>query len=201
MTKAILEKISTMSGISKRLFLAISDIRATPPQLEDALYQIASVIDSTSKYYYPNVPPFDRFVSYLDSITTDLYKIATSGRYTFVDCKFIQKDGTHKSFGEIIYIIRCSSYHDPNEVDQLIHWGDSNQMGYKDGRFIVTQPILMALVLMLISDDANIDHIDRSLFTDEHFLKINGKEYPFHLFVGERKNMFNILGLSYVSAT
>lgn len=191
------ERIRIMSGISKRLFVALSDFRGKPPQLEDSLFQMASVIDSTSKYHMPNERSSKaRFVEYLNSITTDIFKISTNGRATIVDCTFRDKDGEQRSFGEIIYGIRCSSYHDPNEVDELIHWGEENQFGAKDNKFIVNTMLLMGLFLMLFSDEANVDHIDKSLFNDEHFLIVNGNQYPFHQFVGNRTRIFEVLGIS-----
>ena len=191
------EKIRIMSGISKRLFVALSDFRADPPQLEDSLFQLASVIDSTSKFHMPDERSSKkRFVSYLDSVTTSLFKIATSGRVTITDCTFRDKEGNQRSFGEIIYGIRCSSYHDPNEVEELIHWGEENQFGVNENRFIVNTMILMALFLMLISDEANIKHIDRSLFDDNHFLIVGENKYPFHQFVGNRERLFEVLGLT-----
>ncbi len=197
MTESIEKKIQTMSGISKRLFVALSNFRATPPQLEDALFQLASVIDSTSKRHYPNENSSKRrFVKYINSITTDLYRIATSGNITMIDCEFKGTDGNLHSFGEIIYNIRCSSYHDPNEVDDLICWGEENQIGVdKDNRLIVNKPLLTALFLMLISDDVNKDNVDISLFTNDHYLILNQKNYPFSLFIGKRDCMFGALGL------
>lgn len=191
------DKIRTMSGVSKRLFVALSDFRGTPPQLEDALFQLASVIDSTSKYHLPSENSSKRrFVRYLDSVTTGLFRIATSGRITLIDCTFMGTDGNQHSFGEIMYGIRCSSYHDPNEVDGLIHWGRDDQFGAVDGRFVINQPILTALFLMLISDKANEDLIDLELFTDDHFLIVNEVNYPFHLFVGDRSKLFASLGFA-----
>lgn len=189
------DRIRTMSGVSKRLFVALSDFRGTPPQLEDALFQMASVIDATSKYHYPDENSSKRrFIAYLDSVMTDVFRIATSGKLTLVDCTFMGTDGIQHSFGEIVYGIRCSSYHDPDEVEDIIHWGEENSFGVKDGRFVVNQQLLMALFLMLISDDANKDRIDTSLFTDDHFLVVNGVKYPFHLFVGKRHDLFRALG-------
>ncbi|OOZ35621.1 superinfection immunity protein [Solemya velesiana gill symbiont] len=48
------ERIQFLAGVSKRLFMALSDLRGEPPQVESALFQLASVIDSTSKKYYPD---------------------------------------------------------------------------------------------------------------------------------------------------
>ncbi len=129
------ERIRIMSGISKRLFVALCDFRAKPPQLEDSLFQMASVIDSTSKYHMPNeLSSKRRFIEYLNSITKDIFRIATNGRLTLINCTFCNKAGEQRSFGEIVYGIRCSSYHDPNKVDELIHWGDENQFGTRDGK-------------------------------------------------------------------
>ncbi len=189
------DRIRTMSGVSKRLFMALSDLRGTPPQLEDALFQMAAVIDATSKYHYPDENSSKRrFIAYLESVTTDVFRIATPGGATFVDCTFMGTDGIGHSFGEIIYNIRCSSYHDPNELEDLIHWGEENVFGVKDGRFVVNQQLLTALFLILISDDANKDRIDTSLFTDDHHLVVNGVKSSFLLFVGNRRDLFRVLG-------
>jgi len=190
------ERIRTMSGVSKRLFMALSDFRSDPPQLEDALFQLASVIDSTSKFHFPDEPfSKTRFTSYLDSVTTDVFKISTSGQVTMTDCTFLGRDGEQHTFGEVMYGIRCSSYHDPNEVDELLHWGEENSFGVKGGRFIVNQRLLTALFLILISDIANQDYIDRLLFNDDHFLVVSEKEHPFHKFIGRRDHLLDVLGL------
>ncbi len=155
------EKLSNMTGVSKRLFMALSDLRGKPPQLEDALFQLASVIDSTSKGHFPDERSSKRrFLDYLESVMTDIYRIATSGKITLIDCTF-QTDGNDpQTFGEIIYGIRCSSYHDPNEVEALIHWGDNNQIGTKEGKFTINENLLISLFMILISDDKNKDYID-----------------------------------------
>ncbi len=189
------ERIRTASGVSKRLFVALSDLRGQPPQLEDALFQMASVIDATSKYHFPNEESSKaRFSRYLDSITTDLFRIASLGRLTLVDCTFEDREGVGRTFGEVVYGIRCSSYHDPNEVDSLIHWGEENQFGvHHDGKFIVNQPLLTALFLMLLTDEANRDRIDIALFTDDHYITIKGDNYPFNKFLGNRKDLLATL--------
>ena len=191
------EQISKMSGISKRLFVALSNFRGNPPQLEDALFQLSSVIDSTSKHHYPSEGSSKkRFVKYLDSVATELFIIATRGHARLTNCTFKGLDGKQHSFGEVIYAIRCCSYHDPNEVDALIHWGEDNSIGVNNGRFIVNQPLLMALFLILLTDDANVGKIDTDLFNDEQFLIERGKQHPFHSFVGRRDELFRVFDLS-----
>ena len=190
------ERIRTMSGVSKRLFMALSDFRREPPQLEDALFQLAAVIDSTSKFHFPKEPSSKkRFTAYLDSVTTDVFKISTSGKIIMTNCTFLGRDGKYHTFGEVIYDIRCSSYHDPNEVDELLRWGEEDQFGVKDGRFIVNKVLLQALFLILISDIANQDYIDRLLFNDEQFIVFDKKNHPFHTFIGRRDRLLDILGL------
>ncbi len=112
-----------------------------------------------------------------------------------IDCTFLGRDGEQHTFGEIIYNIRCSSYHDPNEVDELLFWGGENNFGVKDGRFIVNKMLLMALFLILISDIANQDYVDRLLFDDDHFIVFDKKNHPFHRFIGRRDRLFDVLGL------
>ena len=197
MTETVEEKLSKMSGISKRLFMALSDLRVSPPQLEDALFQMASVIDATSKFHYPKeTSSKKRFVDYINSIAKELVLVGTSGMLQLEDCKFWSPDGSTRTFGEIIYGIRCSSYHDPNEIDNLIHWGKENTFGFKDGKYIVSKGFLMSLLLMLISDEANKDKLDLSLFTDVHFLTFEGVNYPLHTFSGRRGHLLDVLRMA-----
>ena len=126
-----LDRIQTMSGVSKRLFVALKDLGRSPPEQEDALFQMASVIDSTSKFHFPKENSSkNRFIMYLETVMTDVYRIATFGALTITNSTFKTK-GRSRTFGEIMYGIRCSSYHDPNEVDALVHWGENNQVGVK----------------------------------------------------------------------
>jgi len=190
------EKLAVMSGISKRLFMALSDLRGNPAQLEDALFQLASVIDSTSKSHFPNERSSKcRFSDYLESVMTDTYRIATSGKLTLTDCKFQTDGNDSQTFGEIIYGIRCSSYHDPNEVEELIHWGDNTHIGTKDGRFTIDENLLISLFLILISDDANKDYIDLDLFDENNTFIVDDSHYHFGSFVGNRAELFNVLGI------
>lgn len=189
------EKISVMSGVSKRLFMALSDFRGEPPQLEDALFQLASVIDATSKYHYPNEKSSKkRFSYYLNSITTDLFDIWSGGRIALKEPRFVL--GNEKlTLGDVVYGIRCSSYHDPNEVNDLVHWGREDQIGSHQNKFIVNRGMLHALFALLISDDANKDQIDLDLFTDDHFMVYEGEHYPWNQFVGNRARLLQVLGL------
>ena len=191
------KKISVMTGISKRLFMALSDLRGKPPQLEDALFQLASVIDSTSKRYFPDEKSSKRrFSNYLESVVTDLYRIATSGNITLINCTFQTDGNDSQTFGEIIYSIRCPSYHDPNEVEALIHWGDNNQIGIKDGKFITNGNLLISLFLVLISDEKNKDYIDLDLFDATNTLIVNDAEYSYSKFINNRDELFKVLGIS-----
>jgi len=112
-----------------------------------------------------------------------------------VDCTFHTDGNDPQTFGEIIYGIRCSSYHDPNEVDDLIHWGDNNQIGTKDGKFLINGNVLISLFLILISDEQNKDYVDLVLFDAANTFIVNGTEYPYSKFIGNRAEVFNVLGL------
>ena len=189
------DRIRTMSGVSKRLFVALKDPGRAPPELEDALFQMASVIDSTSKHHFPKENSSKkRFIMYLETVMTDVYRIMTFGKMTITNSTFKTKDGS-RTFGEIMYGIRCSSYHDPNEVDALVHWGENNQVGVNKGRFIINHALLTAVFLILISDEANKNHIDTVLFHEQK-LSVNGKRYRIGSFVGNRTSLFDAYGLN-----
>ncbi len=191
------ETIRTMSGVSKRLFMALSDFRADPPQLEDALFQFAAVVDATSKRHYPDERSSRRrFTNYIKAVTTDLCRIATGGALVLLNCTIANRHGEQVSLGDVLYDIRCCSYHDPDEVDQVIRWGDDNVFGTHGGRFTLTKRFLMALFLILISDQVNEDRIDRQLFDDDHYLIIQGVNHPFHRFLGNRDLLMETLGLT-----
>jgi len=196
------EKLSTLSGISKRLFMALSDLRANPLQLEDALFQLTSVIDSTSKGHFPGEQSSKRrFSNYLESVMTDIYLIATSGKITMTDCTFQINRKYPQTFGDIIYGIRCSSYHDPNEVDDLIHWGGNNQLGTKDGKFLINENLLISLFLILISDEKNKEYIDLDLFDETNTFNVGDIKYPYSRFIGNRDEIFTVLGISKKSSS
>ncbi|MFH1673642.1 MAG: hypothetical protein ABIF87_09510 [Pseudomonadota bacterium] len=85
------EYIQSLTGISKRLFMALSSLRGKPAQFEDALFQLASVIDSTSKKYFPDEKSSKkRFMQYLRKNETDIFWIASGGRFTIKDSYFMK---------------------------------------------------------------------------------------------------------------
>jgi len=189
------EHIQLLTGISKRLFMALSSLRGKPPQIEDALFQLASVIDSTSKKYFPKEKSSKkRFMQFLRKNETDIFWIASGGRFTITDSFFIDKDGNSKEFGEILYGIRCSSYHDPEELDKLIHFGDNNQFGHtKEGKFIINESLIQALLMVLFTDKKNEKLIDKTLYDDEQSLIFNGTNYPLHNFIGNRGKLMKLI--------
>ena len=189
------EYIQSLTGISKRLFLALSSLRGKPAQYEDSLFQLASVIDSTSKKYFPEERSSKkRFMQYLRKNETDIFWIASGGRFTIKDSYFINKDGESKEFGEILYGIRCSSYYDPEELEKIIHFGNNNQFGHtSDGKFIVNESLVQSLLLVLFTDKENKDLIDRHLFDDNQFLIFNGTNYPLHTFLGNREKLMELI--------
>ena len=191
----IQEKIAVATGITKRLFMAYSDFRGEPPQLEDALYQLASVIDSTSKKYFPNAGPGERFKRYVEDVTPDIFRIALPRGISLVKPAFGLTGKEPQTFAQILWDIRCSSYHDPEEVEALIHWGSDTQIGSHKGKFVINKKLLIALFLVLISDRKNKDFIDLELFNDEHWLEVDGAKHPFSRFVGSRSEVYSVLGI------
>lgn len=187
-------KIATMGGVSKRLFMALSDFRGKPPQLEDALFQLSAVIDATAQLHHPNEKSRSRFINYTESIMTGVFRIVTSGRVTMTECKFETVNSEPRTFGEIMWKIRNASYHNPNELDDLIYWGNNTHIGHKDGKFTIDQNLLVALFLMLISDEKNQGIIGMDIFDDHHPLIINENSYPISDFVGNRLKLFEVLG-------
>lgn len=189
------EYIQTQTGISKRLFLALSSLRGQPPQYEDSLFQLASVIDSTSKKYFPDENSSKkRFTRYLRDNESDIFWIASRGRFTIKDSHFINSNGESKEFGEILYQIRCSSYHDPEELVSIIHFGDNNQFGHtSDGKFIINEAFVQALLLVLFTDEQNKEQIDVNLFDENQWVTLNGSDYIFHTFLGNRGKLIELI--------
>ena len=56
------EYIQHLTGVSKRLFLALSSLRGNPPQIEDALFQLASfLIAMAIVLIWMSIPPATTF--------------------------------------------------------------------------------------------------------------------------------------------
>ena len=70
-----------------------------------------------------------------------------------------------------------------------------NQVGHHNGRFILNKPILLSLFLMLVSDSANKDRIDKSLFSDHLYFTIKGVKHTVYSFVGDRDRMLRAFGV------
>ena len=189
------EYIQLLTGVSKRLFMALASLRGKPPQIEDALFQLASIIDSTSKKYYPNEGSSKkRFVKYLRENETDIFWIATGGKLTLKDSYFINKDGDSKEFGEILYGIRCSSYHDPEELGELVHFGNNNEYGHtKEGKFIINESLVQAILMVLFTDKKNESQIDKELFTKDQYLVFDDKHHPMYDFRGNREGLLKLI--------
>ncbi len=192
------EYIQLLTGVSKRLFMALASLRGKPPQIEDALFQLASIIDSTSKKYYPNEGSSKkRFVKYLRENETDIFWIATGGKLTLKDSYFINKDGDSKEFGEILYGIRCSSYHDPEELGELVHFGNNNEYGHtKEGKFIINESLVQAILMVLFTDKKNESQIDKELFTKDQYLVFDDKHHPMYDFRGNREGLLKLINES-----
>jgi len=180
--------LSTGTGISKRLMMAFSDFRGTIPQIEDSLYQLSSVVDSTSKLHFPNENSSKkRFEDYLDQVETDLWYFATNGKLTLIDSKFNDNNGESKKFSEILYKIRCSSFHDPEEVESMVLFEDGNRLGHtSDNKFIISLNLTIALFLILLTDEKNIGRIDLNLFDDTHFIEFNDTKHLLNELIGKR---------------
>ncbi len=189
------EYIQRLTGISKRLIMALSELRAKPPQFEDALFQLASVVDATSKKYYPSeVSTKKRFVKYLRDNETDIFLIASGGKLTIIDSYFVTKDGKSKEFGEILYEIRCSSYHNPEELEKLIFFGNNNQFGHtEDGKFIINESMVQAIFFVLFTDPKNENQIDKTVFGEDQWIAIKDEKHPLLNFLSNRKKLIELI--------
>ena len=190
-----LDHLATVTGVGKRMMMALNDIGQEQPQLEDALYQLGSVIDAIAKRKFPNVSGVrDRFQRYVDSIMTDVYFVTSGGQVELIGGHFINKDGDQLSFGEILYGIRCSSYHDPEEVDDLIMWGgeDPIQIGHEGIKFIINRPLINGLSLILLTEEEMTDLLPTDLVWEESKLVIKSHAVRIRDLIGQRGKLMDL---------
>ena len=188
--------LALSAGISKRLVMAWRDLRRDPPQVEDALYQLTSVIESTSKACYPGEKKSGaRFKRYVSENVTDLIALASSGRCYMTGCKF-GPAGNSRTLGKILYEIRNSSFHDPEELANKLSLGANALLGYaSDGTFVISAELAQALLLILLSDPANSTRVDRTLLASEVCPLPSGEEIALVDVIGNRGKLLRRLNL------
>jgi hypothetical protein len=135
----IKQHIFDQEGISKRLILSILLLKEK--RIESALYQLSTVVDSTSKMHFPNETPTNRYCNYLQKYFQDLLKLATLGKEEIViNDSTIRIDRildislNTESFAQILYKIRNSLYHHNDPISNIVHFSDTDFLGITKDR-------------------------------------------------------------------
>lgn len=78
--KENLTYIKSISGISKRLYIAFNDLISSKPDVENVLFNLCAVVDSNSKLKYPTEKGSrKRFIDYIDANQVDFLYIYSNG--------------------------------------------------------------------------------------------------------------------------
>lgn len=154
--------IKSISGISKRLYIAFNELLSPDPDVENILFNLCAVVDSTSKLIYPSEKSSrKRFIDYIDANQNDLLFIYMNGVNFIFDGFWDIGENRRIKISEILYEIRCCNYHDPEELKNYIAIENSIS-GF--GLNKIDKKAAYSLFLILFTDQNNKERIDRKLF-------------------------------------
>jgi hypothetical protein len=172
-----MDSIKKTSGITKRLFLALQELTHCEPDLEGILFQLCAVVDSTAKRHYPKENSSKwRFLKYIDRHQQDLLQLSYGAKIQ-IDGFKNPKDGRFYKISEILYKVRCSSYHDPEELKDIL---DLSAPDGKIGFDSLGVNFAWGLFLLLWTDSKNKDKIHVAYFKGY-------KKFGLENFIGKRE--------------
>lgn len=144
-------------------------IKLVSGDLENALIQLSIAIDATAKRKFTKEKKVGsrvkRFINEYEDLITHFsmagqLRVFAGGGITY---------GEKGNLGEVVYkSIRCALLHEADISKQVI-FKCGISMGREDGKFIVTDQLLWALILILIGDETNADQT----LKQRHIMKFN----------------------------
>jgi len=178
------------TGITKRFFNAYQEFNSKSIDIENILFQLCSVIDSTAKVQYPNERRIGkRFSDYLDSNYKDIFYIMGNGlEVGFGNFEsFYDETGTNqKTIGKILWAIRNCSYHDPEELSDILEIDNTkNIIGFNK----IGLGFVLTLFLILWTDVSNKERIKKDLIKDSWKFSIRDKKFLLKDFIGQRDKL------------
>jgi hypothetical protein len=178
--------IKSISGISKRLYIAFNELISSEPDVENVIFNLCAVVDSSSKLKYPTQNGSrKRFIDYIDANQEDFLFIYSNGIKIGFDGFWNKEDNKRIKISEILYEIRCCNYHDPEQLKNYITI-DNGGNGFGLTKF--DKKAAYSLFLILFTDPNNKERIDKNLF--ETIGKIG--EYKLFDLIGERQKLLDI---------
>lgn len=195
--------IKEQIGVKKRLLMSFYAL--TSLNFEESLYQLSSVVDSTSKHYYPNEGVGARYKSYLQDNLADLIRLSSLNYKLSIlkdDGNVIPIDNLRNiifddfSLIDILYKIRNSQFNKKEDINNYITFTTDNRLELNDEKLSLPSNFILGLFLLLLSDPANkykIKTDDNEPF-DKH-LHFTHNDISYYLFdyAGERNMLFNML--------
>lgn len=184
--KENLTYIKSISGISKRLYIAFNDLISSKPDVENVLFNLCAVVDSNSKLKYPTEKGSrKRFIDYIDANQVDFLYIYSNGVKIGFDGFWNNAENKRIKISEILYEIRCCNYHDPEQLKNYITI-ENAENGF--GLTKIDKKAAYSLFLILFTDPNNKERIDKKLF--ETVGKIG--EHKLLDLIGERQKLLDI---------
>lgn len=196
----IKQHVFDQEGISKRLILSILLLKEK--RVESALYQLSTVVDSTSKIHFPTETPTNRYCNYLQKNFQDLLKLATLGKEEIVLNGSTTKIDrildiglkNTESFSQILYKIRNSLYHHKDPISNIVHFSDTELFGIsKDEKIILSTTFVYGILLLLLTDEKNITRISPLALSDNFYIELNDKVYYYRDYIGKREDFLELL--------
>lgn len=177
------------SGLQKRVLQALQCI--INKDLEEAFFHLAPAIDASAKRHYPSVGQRERYTKWLDAHQVEMFTIATHGRLVVhggfgnPDTKGIER------VASALYKARCAATHDPDELDELVTFIHEEKYGFLHGRFIITQGMLIAFTLLVLSDPKNKASFNIAEFK-KTWLQYGDRRLTLIAYVGKREELLKV---------
>ena len=154
--------IMVKGGLQKRVLRALQC--AIDKDLEECFFHLAPAIDITSRRHFPLVSgQRDRFIRWIDLHQADMFRIATLGHFVLHGGFGRPGSEAVERIANALYKARNAATHNPDELEDLILFSGKEEYGFIEGRFIITQGMLIALTLLVFSDPTN-----KSSFNPNH---------------------------------
>lgn len=179
-----------MGFFQERTIKAIQGI--TTGDFDEAFLRVATLIDSTARQYYPQKEyrQKDAYIRYLDSVQEEMFLISTYGISVKLDGFKSPKTNEITKIAEAIYAARNSSVHNVREIDESIAFTNDSQFGYdSEGRMLINSGMLIAIVLLLISDGKNRREFDLRSLSHLGFLQHGDISIDLSKCVGRRAEL------------
>jgi hypothetical protein len=158
-------------SIADRVDKAISDLYAG--DFENSLIQISIAIDATGKRRTPRAGVGERCRTLINENEDLIFHFAMDGRLKIIATEGVQF-GDRGNLGQVLYkSVRCALLHEA-DVSNHVKFASGLLLGQDEGKFIITERMLLGLILVVVGDATNLKEQMKS----NHIITYNQVNLP-----------------------